>query len=81
VVNSFDNLHQTTFADDEGTAPVEHAFQLEVNYAYVTNDGKPSSEYFLIDVVTVDLLDGFLNDLKEKDVNSFWAHWSRSQRR
>ncbi len=44
-------------------------FQLEVNYAYKNYNQRNINEYFLIDIVSFQLVDEFLNAL-EKDVTS-----------
>ena len=41
-------------------------FQLEVNYAYLSSEGASKTEYFLIDILNLDLFDGFLEKI-EKD--------------
>jgi hypothetical protein len=79
VVDAFDNLRQINFADSQKMTPVADNFQLEVNYAYVDHARSPRDEYFLIDVVSIDRLAAFLADLVATDVNSRWAHWTRSQ--
>lgn len=59
VVNSFDNFHATPMNGNGEHQPITEPFALEVNYAY-TDKENSISEYFLIDVVSLDKLPEFL---------------------
>lgn len=75
VVNSFGEMYRTNMADDSmSTTQIDCPFQLEVNYAYKLPDGGSRSEFFLIDVVSLDGLGGFLKALEEADVGAMM--WS-----
>ncbi|MFA5996952.1 MAG: hypothetical protein WC791_00525 [Candidatus Paceibacterota bacterium] len=70
VVNSFDHFYCTNM--DDGTEKVEQItepFQLEINYAYVDKDRVGRNEYFLIDVVSIDMLEKFLLMLENKNIS------------
>jgi len=57
---------------DDGTEKVEQItepFQLEINYAYVDKDRVGRNEYFLIDVVSIDMLEKFLLMLENKNIS------------
>jgi len=63
VINSFDKIFKTTIDDSpNGIESISEPFQLEVNYAFVDNQGKERLEYFLIDVVSLDKLNEFINE-------------------
>lgn len=60
VCNSFDSLYAVYIDNDDDPVRVESPFQLEVNYAYVSQQGVNANEFFLIDIVDFAGLDGFL---------------------
>lgn len=60
VCNSFDSLYAVNIDNDDDPVRVESPFQLEVNYAYVSQQGVNANEFFLIDIVDFAGLDGFL---------------------
>ena len=68
LCNSFDNFY---FVDMENTKiphKINDNFQLEINYAYLDYQKNHRSEFFLIDVVDYNQLDGFLGVLEsDKD--------------
>jgi hypothetical protein len=66
VVNSFENFHSTTMGGNEELTKITDPFQLEVNYAYTDKDRNGHSEYFLIDMVSIDKLSEFLISSIEK---------------
>ena len=66
VVNSFDSFHSTAMGGNEELSKITEPFQLEVNYAYTDKDRNGHSEYFLIDVVSIDKLSEFLASSIEK---------------
>lgn len=76
VVNSFENFYQTMVTNGGGVQPIQRPFQLEVNYAYLDNERKGQSEYFLIDVVSMETLPDFLSLLENADVNAV-RQWIR----
>lgn len=66
ICNSFENLYQVDLSISEVPSKIDENFQLEVNYAYVSTGGYSHNEYFLIDVVSFEKIDAFLNKI-EKD--------------
>ncbi len=65
------------------TEQIEEPFQLEVNYAYVDKDRAGRNEYFLIDVVSIDKLAGFLAILEKSDIKAIIEKicWDERQNR
>jgi len=70
MCNSFENLFRVEIDKDITPINIIDNFQLEVNYAYTNSTGKNFDEYFLIDIVSYDLLDNYLKQL-ESDVKHF----------
>lgn len=66
VVSSLEHFHQTDMDGSGTVTPITEAFQLEVNYAYTDKDRNPHSEYFIIDVTSLDKLPEFLDTVIEK---------------
>ena len=64
ICNSFENFYKVDMENDTNPEKISENFQIEVNYAY-QDYNKKQNEYFLIDMVTFDLLDNFLNILEE----------------
>jgi len=64
VCNSFNNLYRVEIDTDAEPTNITENFQLEVNYAYTTLDGGNNNEYFLIDIVSFDLLESFLEKIE-----------------
>ena len=50
------------------------SFQLEVNYGYIHHNPNGTfyskKEYFLLDIVSLETLGKFLQDLEQSDINS-----------
>ncbi len=81
VVNSFEHFYRTDMADDTGkTERITEPFQLEVNYAHIDKDRNTRNEYFLIDVVSIDMLAAFLAKLEETDVTAVRGKLSWEER-
>lgn len=70
LCNSFENFYQVDMEDASNPEQITDNFQLEVNYAYISNQGKHKSEYFLLDILDFSKLDKFLAVL-EVDVQAF----------
>jgi hypothetical protein len=68
VCNSFENLFRVDIGADADPSHIAENFQLEVNYAYLDLNGASRTEYFLIDTLSFDLFDRFLEQI-EKDAN------------
>jgi hypothetical protein len=67
VCNTFANLHSVDFEVESHPVAVRSNFQLEVDYAFADKAGDSRNEYFLLDFVELDQLDGFLTAI-ERDV-------------
>jgi len=68
VCDSFEKLYGLDVQRGEEPFQIDDGFHLEVNYAYVDEKTNSHNEYFLIDVVSLELLDSFLKTV-EDDVN------------
>ena len=69
--SSFENLYRTDMANESGESEqITKPFQLEVNYAYVNRARVGLNEYFLIDVVSIELLSEFLATLGKTDIQA-----------
>lgn len=66
VVNTFEKFHSTDMDGSGKISPITDSFELEVNYAYTDKDRNAHSEYFLIDVTSLDKLPDFLDKVIEK---------------
>lgn len=69
VCSSFKNVYAADFLGQSPTTPVSENFQLEVRYAYGEASGAQKNEYFLIDLVSYDILSNFVEAI-EKDVDA-----------
>jgi hypothetical protein len=65
VCNSFDRFVRTDINTDNDPVKIEDNFQLEVNYAYMDSANNHKDEYFLIDVLSYNQLDNFLNIIND----------------
>lgn len=71
VCNSLNEVSRTDMADEsEKVEPIKDPFQLEVNYAYTNSAHIGINEYFLIDVMGIQQLSGFLTHLQNNDISS-----------
>ena len=66
--SNFNLLYRVDIDSDESPSNVKDNFLLEVNYAYADFNGVQNCEYFLMDVVSFNLFQQYLEQL-EKDVN------------
>lgn len=66
VCNSFERFYSTSINGNQDTRKISDNFQLEVNYAYIDQNGNNRDEFFLIDVVDFNRLGKYL-DLVESD--------------
>jgi len=48
---------------------INENFQIETNYSYKNNKKENITKYFLIDVVTLSMLENFIEDLESKDIH------------
>jgi hypothetical protein len=65
VCNSFENLFKVEVDTEADPSNINENFQLEVNYAYLTPRDSNINEYFLIDILNFNLLDNFLEKIKD----------------
>ena len=65
VVNSYDNFYRIDIDGDAAARPISSLFQLEVDYAYRAHgdSARQVREYFLLDMVSLDELEGYLKVL------------------
>jgi hypothetical protein len=63
--NSFDNLYSVNIDTDDDPVRLRGSFQLEVNYAYIGQQGVSANEFFLIDIVDFEVFDEFLGAIKK----------------
>ncbi len=63
VCNNFENLYRVEIDTDTDPSNITEDFLLEVNYAFMTPDGTPKDEYFLIDILNFESLDSFLGKI------------------
>lgn len=69
VCNSFEKFRRVSMEDSQGgLEEITEPFQLEVNYAYLDSEKKPQNEFFLIDVITIDQIDEYIEKIEAKDV-------------
>lgn len=64
----------------EAVEKITEPFQLEVNYAYTDISKVARSEYFLIDVVSLEKLPEFLANIAKTDVGVISEHIRWEQR-
>lgn len=67
VCSSFDRLFRVELGDDFAPINIDDNFLLELNYAYRNSDGNSVNEYFLIDVLSFNMFDSYLEKI-EHDV-------------
>jgi hypothetical protein len=73
--NSLDNIYRVDIDEDTEPSKITNNFQLEVNYAYTTSNGHNANEYFLIDVLSFNLFDSFLDQIEvDKGVVNFFLN-------
>lgn len=71
VVNSFENFYATNMSGEGDANPITAAFQWEANnYAYTDKKREGQNEYFLIDVLSLDLLPSFLTSAIKIDAEA-----------
>jgi hypothetical protein len=68
VVDSFDNFGKYDVTNKDKPERIKNNFQLEVRYAYFDDDRKSKNEFFLLDVLTLDNFEQFINELESKDI-------------
>ncbi len=68
LCNSFENFYCTEMENSKEPIQVANNFLLEINYAYMDMQQRHRNEFFLIDVVSFDLIDFFLGQI-DSDVD------------
>ncbi len=71
LCNSFEKFYRVEMEDPSSPERIQDNFQLEVNYAYLDQNRNHRNEYFLIDIVDFNRLEGFLSHL-ESDKNAIF---------
>jgi hypothetical protein len=66
VCSQFDNFYRTDVVDQSDPVLLTSNFQLEINFAYMGQQGRSREEYMLIDLVQFSELDTFLNTIEEE---------------
>jgi hypothetical protein len=69
ICNSFERLFSVEFFSDADPQLITENFQLEVQYAYVDRANIARNDYFLLDFVSFEKLEEFVNSV-EKNANS-----------
>lgn len=64
LCNSFENLYKIDFQEGDEPKSIDGNFHLEVNYAYLDHKNKSQNEYFLIDIVSLELIENFMDEIK-----------------
>ncbi len=65
VCNDFSSMWRTDVDGPEEASRIEDCFMLDVDYAYLSQQGRRVHENFLLDVVAFDQLQSFLGVLDE----------------
>lgn len=65
VCSSFEKLWGVDFFAESEAQQIAENFQLEVRYAYVDGSERHRDDYFLLDFVEFEKLEGFFNDIGE----------------
>lgn len=69
AINSFNNIYKRINGEgSEKCEIINSNVQMEVDYSYVGRDDKPTTKYFLIDIVSMNYLQDFINVLEQNDV-------------
>jgi hypothetical protein len=63
LCNNFEKFYRVEIDSEVTPDVIDENFQLEVNYAYIDLNKKNVNDYFLIDIVSFDKLDAFLDSL------------------
>ena len=67
VINSFEQLAKKEEAQEDYSSITDN-FQLEINYSFKDKAKENITKYFLVDIVSLSLLDDFIKQLELKDV-------------
>jgi hypothetical protein len=67
VVNNFEKIKKKENESDNYSDVIDN-FHIESNYSYKDSKGKNVVEYFLIDVVSFELLESFIDKLEKNDI-------------
>lgn len=69
ICNSFDKfIKKDTTTDDSRVSKINELFQLEIDYAYISKN-IPKEELFYIDVLSINMINSFENDILLKEIN------------
>lgn len=67
VINSLEQLSKREDAPQNYSSIADN-FQLEINYSYKNKNKENATKYFLIDIVSLPLLEEFIKQLESKDI-------------
>jgi hypothetical protein len=70
VCNSFDNLYKHDVIQKGEPEKISENFEIETQYAYFDHSKNQRNEFFLIDVVSLETLNDYLNVLEGKDLKA-----------
>lgn len=70
VCNSFENLYKHDVTQKAEPESITDNFEIETQYAYFDYSKNQRNEFFLIDVVSLDTLENYLQMLETKDLNA-----------
>ena len=73
LCNGFDNFYKVDPEKKSGYSKIDKNFQLEINYAYLDQNKKSCSDYFLVDIIDFNKFGDFLEELKKTDIDPICA--------
>jgi hypothetical protein len=65
ICHSFDKLFSVEFFSESLPKPIDENFQLEVQYAYIDITNNPRNDYFLIDFISFEKIEKFVNTVED----------------
>ncbi len=65
LCNSFEKCFRVDMEKETEPVAADERLLLELNYAYINSNERNMSEYFLVDVVALDQLPGFLGAIEQ----------------
>lgn len=80
AVDSFKNLHRRDAGYADGYRDISDNFQLEVDYSFPDKQGRSATKYFLLDIVSKDKVQDFLELLDKNDIQILRNQLARKAR-
>jgi hypothetical protein len=65
VCSSFADLYSADLDDVQPVEPIRENFQLEVQYAYLSQDNSPRNELFILDFVELSRIESLISSVEE----------------